>query len=160
MEYTIEKIAVLAGSIKYLEEKKRELERAVVLYKEDLQEEKKECEHEIVLFLGNDGMIHKMGPAAVYVCPICGRTYHKFDDTVSDNKDNPFTGSTVLDFSKNPSSFSTNNEGYILATRIRTLLIDTFAEDYKMDIEDFVDTIPSEWYIDPSFLKDKVKEHS
>ena len=125
-----------------------------------LLERKVECSHEVLILLGTDGARRLCGPSDIYVCLECGTTFKKYEN--SSILGFPPKESIVLDFSKNPSRLlrSENTFDYVIVDTIRKALSESAEANPEMTIEDFIGTIPENWYTDSTVFepnKDKKK---
>lgn len=153
-------IGELGKEINRTDEKKRLLGEVRIKETEialSLIKEKEECNHGILILLGDEPFPVTKDPKQLYVCLECGCTfaYPSTDPTISQTVENAI----VLDFSKNPSSFmmrgTKENSGYIIVTALRKLIVEASKNNPDMTIEEFIKTIPEDWYTNPTTFDDE-----
>ena len=128
-----------------LDRLRKETEGNLINLNSRILEVQQKCDHEIILVCGTEESI--LGE--FYKCLICGKTYSQSTPRKA--------GSIYLDFSKNPISTLYVRGKHVISTKIIEELKAASDENLEMNLEQFVKTIPSEWYTSEEPFKDKLK---
>ena len=156
-------IGEMSSSIEETNRKKRQLEiidQARARISMEIINKSDVCNHnDVLVFLGEDRFDRPTGPNQVYVCLECSKVLRVPHGNTNSYYDEKIKNAKVLDFSKNPSSLLLRGNSvtieYIAVTALKNALVEAANNNPNMTMEEFISSIPEDWYTNPKAFDDE-----